>query len=43
MRRKIVAILLAVMTVSTAVIGCGDNEITLLILSAYNKKKMGYQ
>lgn len=23
--------------------GCGDNEITLLILSAYNKKKMGYQ
>ena len=22
---------------------CGDNEITLLILSAYNKKKMGYQ
>ena len=28
MRRKIVAILLAVMTVSTAVIGCGDNKTT---------------
>lgn len=28
MRRKIVAIMLAVMTVSTAVIGCGDNKTT---------------